>query len=214
MNIGHIIGLAAAVAFSQSLHAQGCSGGAGGGVDATGNQCSDGTTIRLYADGSDAASPLPTPKMSGISQSTRATDGKRPTAKMSALPAASIAPKQGTTSLASAATPPHASVKTSKIETADASPCAGGPDGGTDATGNQCNAPVDVAPPALASSPDAGAATKAPAATPAAGSPPPMKAAAHRKKVFDERRARFEDAGHPRVAAAPGPAASSLRSAP
>jgi hypothetical protein len=29
-------------------------------------------------------------------------------------------------------------VKTSKIETVGASPCAGGPDGGMDATGNQC----------------------------------------------------------------------------
>jgi hypothetical protein len=29
-------------------------------------------------------------------------------------------------------------VQTSKIEAADVSPCTGGPDGGMDATGNQC----------------------------------------------------------------------------
>ena len=74
--------------------------------------------------------------------------------------------------------------------------CSGGSPGGTDATGNQCNDPATVA------------------AAPPAASPTPMKAAAHRKKVFDERRARFEDAGHPRVAAAPAPATVTPRPAP
>jgi hypothetical protein len=92
--------------------------------------------------------------------------------------------------------------------------CSGGSAGGTDATGNQCTAPADVVAPASTAAPAGSAPAKPAAATTAAGSAPPVKAAAHRKKVFDERRARFEEPGHPRIAAAPAPAASSTRSAP
>jgi hypothetical protein len=136
MNIVPTLYLAALLA--GPLHAQVCSGGAGGGIDATGNQCGDAAVIGLYANGSDIASPRPTAKMSGIQQSTAATAGTRPTAKMSAAPATSSVSAQGVSRFAKAAMPPSAPVKTSKIETVDASPCAGGPDGGMDATGNQC----------------------------------------------------------------------------
>ena len=124
--------------FAGPLHAQVCSGGAHGGIDATGNQCGDTATIGLYANGSDIVSPRPTAKMSGIQQSTAATAGTRPTMKMSGAPATSTVSAQGASRFAKAAPPPSAPVKTSKIETVDASSCAGGPDGGMDATGNQC----------------------------------------------------------------------------
>jgi hypothetical protein len=120
------------------LHAQVCSGGAGGGVDATGNQCGDAAIIGVNANGSDNASPLPTAKMSGVQQSTAAAAGTHPTAKMAAAPATPSVSAQGVGRFAKAAMPPSAPVKTSKIETVDASPCAGGPDGGMDTTGNQC----------------------------------------------------------------------------
>ena len=136
MNIVPTLYLAAVLA--GPLHAQVCSGGAGGGIDATGNQCGDAATIGLYANGSEIASPRPTAKMSGIQQSTAATTDTRPTAKMSAAPATSSVSAQGASRFAKAAPPPSVPVKTSKIETVDASPCAGGPDGGMDATGNQC----------------------------------------------------------------------------
>jgi hypothetical protein len=92
--------------------------------------------------------------------------------------------------------------------------CSGGSAGGTDATGNQCTATVDVAAPASAPKPAESAPEKRAAATAPAGSAPAMKAAAHRKKVFDERRARFDEPGHPRVAAAPAPATPAPRNAP
>ena len=124
--------------FAGPLHAQVCSGGAGGGIAATGNQCGDAATIGLHANGSEIASPQLTGKMGGIRQSTAATTDARPTAKMSGSPATSTVPAQGASRIAKAAPPPSVPVKTSKIETVDASPCAGGPDGGMDATGNQC----------------------------------------------------------------------------
>ena len=125
-------------AFAAPLHAQVCSGGAGGGIDATGNQCSDAATVGAYADGSDIASLQPTAKMGGIQQSTAATVVPRLPANMSGSPARPNVSAQGTSRIAKVAPPPSAPVKISKIETAVASPCSGGPDGGMDATGNQC----------------------------------------------------------------------------
>jgi len=97
--------------------------------------------------------------------------------------------------------------------------CSGGSGGGTDATGNQCNDPVAIAAsgerPGIAvsvSAPEtahdsptkriaAGAANPAVDSDRASAAPiSGMRVAAHRKQVFDERRARFNDSGHARVA--------------
>jgi hypothetical protein len=126
-----------ALLFSAPLHAQVCSGGAGGGIDATGNQCGDFAAIGLYANGPEVALPPSSGKMRGIEQSTAAA-GAHPATKMSVAPATSNAAPQGASRLATAAPPPNAPVQTSKIEKANTSPCAGGADGGMDATGNQC----------------------------------------------------------------------------
>ncbi len=128
-------------AFAAPLHAQVCSGGAGGGIDATGNQCSDASTVGAHENASNIASSGPTAKMNGNQQSTAATVVTRLPTKVSGVsgaPAASTVSAQGASRFAKAAPPPSAPVKTSKIETVDASSCAGGPDGGMDATGNQC----------------------------------------------------------------------------
>src|SRR5512137_2182980 len=55
MNVVPTLYLAALLA--GPLHAQVCSGGAGGGLDATGNQCGDAATIELYPKGSEIVSP-------------------------------------------------------------------------------------------------------------------------------------------------------------
>lgn len=134
--------------FAAPLHAQVCSGGASGGMDATGNECSDADTIRTYVDGSRIASSGPTAKMSGIERSTAAVAVAHTTAKMSVVPAALIKPAvpaalilaaQRTSRIAKTSPPPSEPVKTSKIETEVSSSCSGGGDGGMDATGNQCN---------------------------------------------------------------------------
>ena len=124
--------------FAGPLHAQVCSGGADGGIDATSNQCGDAATIGLYANGPDLASPRPTAKMNGIQRSTAATAGTRPTTKISGAPATATVSAQGASRFAKAAPPPIAPVKTSKVEAVAASSCSGGSDGGMDATGNQC----------------------------------------------------------------------------
>jgi hypothetical protein len=122
-----------------SLHAQVCSGGADGGIDAAGDQCGDAATVSVYANDSSIASSRPTAKKSEIHQSTAATAGTRPTAKMSPRLAVLDVSAQGATRIVKAALPASALLKTSKIKTVDPSPCSGGPDGGMDATGNQCN---------------------------------------------------------------------------
>ena len=46
--------LAAATLFSLSAHAHDCSGGAGGGMDATGNQCNDAAAIATVVSSDNA----------------------------------------------------------------------------------------------------------------------------------------------------------------
>ncbi len=140
---------------SQPSYAQTCSGGADGGVDATGNQCSDSSTIGAYTNTSEVALPRPSAKMGGaIKQTIAAPVVTRAEATMSTKPAKTSVSAQGAGRIAQTA-PPIAPVRTSKIETVDAS-CSGGADGGMDATGNQCAehpvAATTTSPPPSASS--------------------------------------------------------------
>jgi hypothetical protein len=125
--------------FAAPAHAQVCSGGASGGMDATGNECSDTDTIRAYVDGSNIASSGPTAKMSGIERSMVVKVATRPSVKTSAVPAASRLSTYGVSRIAKAPPSPSEPVKTAKIDTSVSASCSGGGDGGMDATGNQCN---------------------------------------------------------------------------
>ena len=127
-----------AAIFAAPLHAQVCSGGAAGGSDANGNQCSDSTMIGAYANAPDVASPAPSAKMSGtqVPPSVPAVASK--SAKMSSnvrgkAPASAAAPSR----MAAATLPPPLSYQTAKIELPVVS-CSGGANSGMDATGNQC----------------------------------------------------------------------------
>ena len=55
MNAKLLIPFIAATLFSLSAHALDCSGGAGGGMDATGNECNDATTVGMVvsSDGTE-----------------------------------------------------------------------------------------------------------------------------------------------------------------
>ncbi len=66
MNTARALYLIAAFTLASPVYAQECSGGSGGGVDATGNQCSDTATAAAYTT---VSLPQPTAKMSGIEQS-------------------------------------------------------------------------------------------------------------------------------------------------
>ena len=57
-----VLGLAAALAFADPAQSQECSGGNGGGTDATGNQCSDPVAIAERGAGHSAAALVSAPK--------------------------------------------------------------------------------------------------------------------------------------------------------
>lgn len=59
MNAKPVIPFIAAALFSVSAHALDCSGGANGGMDATGNQCNDAVTAVSYGDATPSAASLP-----------------------------------------------------------------------------------------------------------------------------------------------------------
>jgi hypothetical protein len=136
-----------AAVFAAPLHAQECSGGGGGGVDATGNQCSDAAASRATARASGTVSYVQSAKMSGVEhRGAVAAIAPQPSAKLAATPARPILVAQGKSRFVKAAMSPYAPLHTSKIEGADASPCSGGADGGADATGNQCGAYTAAGP--------------------------------------------------------------------
>jgi hypothetical protein len=133
MNIVYAFGLATAMVFSQSLHAQSCSGGADGGMDATGNQCSAPGSMAILTIAPVAAPPV---ELSGKDSSVRA----RPLAvrlSKNSLPqfrATTLAMPASRTAAAVLASP-----TTPKTDGASRAACSGGADGGMDATGNQCS---------------------------------------------------------------------------
>jgi hypothetical protein len=116
-----------------AANAQDCSGGASGGVDATGNQCS--------TPGAAAAAATlvarPAAAVAAPAQARTAPAGIRSVGVPN--PAASIAAARPTADrFTSSASSPAAPVHTAKIDPGKDPSCSGGADGGVDATGNQC----------------------------------------------------------------------------
>jgi hypothetical protein len=126
-----------------AAQAQDCSGGAGGGVDATGNQCSVGADDQyvarpaaMHARSSAAvaaSSPLPA-----------APTGSRMVGTASAAPAAAPA-RQAASRFPDEVRAPAEPVHTAKIGDGQVPSCSGGADGGIDATGNQCTSVATAA---------------------------------------------------------------------
>ena len=128
--------LAAVILVSASLHAQNCSGGPEGGMDATGSQCNAPGSVGEYPTEPVA---VPSAQLSGGRWSSLqrpplalATQRLRPQFRSTAIaiPVSRLS-VGGVTVIA----PP----KTIKIEVVPEATCSGGADGGMDATGNQCN---------------------------------------------------------------------------
>jgi hypothetical protein len=125
-----------------AAHAQNCSGGSGGGIDATGNQCSvAGTDIDSAVRTAVLARPA---VLIATPAPARATPtGSRATGTMAPGPqTASVGQPVGR--FPGNAKPPAEPVRTAKMGNAQEALCSGGPDGGMDAAGNQCN-PADGA---------------------------------------------------------------------
>jgi hypothetical protein len=122
-----------------AAQAQECSGGPGGGVDATGNQCS--------APGRELDPAERTPVVARIVAATATPDqpllkssGSRSTSATAQGPqiAAATTPLGR---LPRSAKPPAEAVRSAKMDTSAEASCSGGSGGGMDATGNQCNPP-------------------------------------------------------------------------
>ena len=66
MNKVHMFSLSLAAVLAGPVHAQGCSGGNDGGMDATGNQCSTLIEVAAFAAGSAIAPPTQITKKGGV----------------------------------------------------------------------------------------------------------------------------------------------------
>jgi len=121
-----------------ALPANGCSGGADGGMDATGNQCNAPGASVVYTI---APALLPHDELTKIEPSSVESNRARPIAvpvSALALPqfrSASLAVpvSRSIASVIAAPTPPV------KSDDVPRSTCSGGANGGMDATGNQCS---------------------------------------------------------------------------
>jgi len=120
-----------------SAQAQDCSGGAGGGTDATGNQCGvtandrdSGSTAAVYARPAVAIAATTPSRATPTGSRTAGTNAASLQTASAGAPASRFPVKAKP-----AAEPTH----TAKIGDAREPLCSGGIDGGMDATGNQCN---------------------------------------------------------------------------
>jgi hypothetical protein len=83
MSVARTICLTIALACSGYLHAQSCSGGVDGGMDATGNQCNTPAELATYATGTGAFASKP---MHPIERSDRAVAKRRQAKNAEARP--------------------------------------------------------------------------------------------------------------------------------
>lgn len=136
MNIVPTLFLAAVLA--GPAHAQVCSGGHGGGVDATGNQCNTLTNVVAYTTGSEITAQVQAAKMGGVKTAASAAPPAIHSAKMSGPPSTPAAVAMPASPIARVVASPSVPARIAKLETVSPSLCSGGADGGMDATGNQC----------------------------------------------------------------------------
>ena len=117
-----------------AANAQDCSGGPGGGVDATGNQCSTSG-----ADATAAASLVARPSVA-VAAPAHARTAPTGIRSVGATDAATsfAAARPGADRFPSPTQPSAAPVHTAKVDHEKDPSCSGGVDGGVDATGNQC----------------------------------------------------------------------------
>jgi hypothetical protein len=126
--------VASALVWCAAAQAQECSGGAGGGVDATGNQCG---ADDQYVARPAAMRARSTAAIAASAQLPAAPTGSRTVGTASAAAAAAPA-HQAASRFPDGAKAPAEPVHTAKIGDGQVPSCSGGAEGGIDATGNQC----------------------------------------------------------------------------
>jgi len=123
-----------------AAHAQDCSGGPRGGMDATGSECN------AAGNDVDAAPPALARSTPAIAMQTSANVGSARSQPMGTTASRATHAPAGRPAdrFADAAKPPGEPVRTAKITDTQEVRCSGGPEGGMDATGNACNSADSV----------------------------------------------------------------------
>ena len=120
MNRVRMLSLALAAVLAGSVHAQMCSGGNDGGIDATGNECNWPSE-----DAALTAGPATSPPAIRLTQ----VSGQKSTPTAKAVP---------TSRKVRAAAPPDMPAKSAKTEIGSEAFCSGGASGGMDVNGAEC----------------------------------------------------------------------------
>jgi hypothetical protein len=124
VNKVQVLSLLLAAVLVGPVHAQSCSGGDGGGMDATGNQCSAPNDVAVSEERAsfwDRYEPQIRPPQGSDRTSTPA---------LTSEPAGSRMER--------AAVPSSAPVKTAQVRNESEAPCSGGAYGGMDVNGDEC----------------------------------------------------------------------------
>ena len=136
MNRVRMFSLALAAVLAGPVHAQVCSGGNDGGIDATGNECNWPSEVVAFITGPATSPPAPVIQLgrelaSAKQPAIRLTQmsGQRSTPTAKAVPASRKV---------RAAAPPVMPAKPAKTEIGSESFCSGGASGGMDVNGDEC----------------------------------------------------------------------------
>jgi len=136
MNKVQMFSLSLAAILAGPVHAQGCSGGNDGGMDATGNQCSTLYEVAVFATGSAIAPPTQVTQTDSVrAPAARAVIRLAKTVGQNLAPTAMAVPASGKLQTAA---PLGVSAKTAKTAAGSEAFCSGGAGGGMDVNGNQC----------------------------------------------------------------------------
>ncbi len=136
MNRVRMFSLALAAVLAGPVHAQGCSGGNDGGIDATGNQCNWPSEVAALITG-----PATSPPAQVIQLGRELASAKPPATRLTRMSGQKSTPTAKAV-LASkkvrAAAPPDMPAKSTKIEIGSEAFCSGGASGGMDVNGAEC----------------------------------------------------------------------------
>ena len=135
MNKVQMFSLSLAAVLAGPVHAQGCSGGNDGGMDATGNQCNTLNEVAAFATGSAITPPTQVTKMGSVPAPASAALSAIRLAKTSSQDSAPTAMAAPASKKLHAAPRPSMSAKTAAGSEAF---CSGGAGAGMDVNGNQC----------------------------------------------------------------------------
>jgi hypothetical protein len=138
MNKVRMFSLSLAAVLAGPVHAQGCSGGNDGGIDATGNQCNTLNEVAASATGSALTPPTQITQMGSVRASLSAARSVIRLAKTSGQDSAPTVRAVPASGKLQAAAPTSVSAKAAKTAAGSEAFCSGGAGGGMDVNGNQC----------------------------------------------------------------------------